>query len=426
VTLPESQEGSSLQGLSPSQLPGPGLFPSGGDGQANARAKRVLVVAPQPFYSDRGTPIAVRQLLEALSQLAYRIDVLTYPVGRSLNIPGVRYVRIANPLGIRSVPIGFSLRKLWLDLFLFLALRRMLKEHSYSCVHAVEDGALLAVIAARRHRVPVIYDMQSSMAEQMASMRLLRSRSARTLLEAWERWLARSADITVTSAGLADRVRASVPATRLREWRYPNPVREVDRGDVDRLRSKLAVDSGRPIVMYTGTFEAYQGLSILFEAMPTVLKEAPQTIFVLVGVDESRKEDSLRMLGSSLPSGAYRLLERQPRDLIPTYLALADIVVSPRIYGSNLPLKVLEYLAAGRAIVATSIPAHRTILTDDLAILTEPTATGLAAAITELLKDSAKVEQLRAAARAYAVSNLDWIGFVYSVGEMYREVTPDD
>lgn len=71
----------------------------------------MLVVAPQPFYEDRGTPIAVRQALRALSQLGYAIDVLTYPVGQSPAIPGVTYHRVANPLRLRAVPIGFSARK---------------------------------------------------------------------------------------------------------------------------------------------------------------------------------------------------------------------------------------------------------------------------------------------------------------------------
>src|SRR5215208_6963958 len=65
--------------------------------------RNVLVVAPQPFYEDRGTPIAVRRLLEALSELAYNVDVLTYPVGRDLELPGVRVLRTANPFGLRRV-----------------------------------------------------------------------------------------------------------------------------------------------------------------------------------------------------------------------------------------------------------------------------------------------------------------------------------
>ena len=51
---------------------------------------RILVIAPQPFYEDRGTPIAVRRLLDALAEDGKLIDLLTYPVGMSIELPGLR------------------------------------------------------------------------------------------------------------------------------------------------------------------------------------------------------------------------------------------------------------------------------------------------------------------------------------------------
>ena len=89
--------------------------------------RRVLLMAPQPFYEDRGTPIALRHVLRALVELGHEVDVLTFPVGRSLELPGVRYFRAPNPLRFRSIPVGFSLRKVFLDLFLWWMLRDCLK-----------------------------------------------------------------------------------------------------------------------------------------------------------------------------------------------------------------------------------------------------------------------------------------------------------
>src|SRR5215210_1753615 len=129
---------------------------------------RVLFVAPQPFYEDRGTPIAVRQVLQALGQLGYAVDLLTYPVGSDVSIPGLRIFRGANPFGFRSVPVGLSVRKLLLDLALASALRAHLRSQSYTCVHAVEEMAFPAALLGRRYGVPVLYDMQSSLPEQLS------------------------------------------------------------------------------------------------------------------------------------------------------------------------------------------------------------------------------------------------------------------
>jgi hypothetical protein len=72
---------------------------------------RVLIVTPQPFYEDRGTPIAVRYVAQALSELGAKVDLLAYPVGQDVKLRNVRVIRCANPLNLRNVPISFSAKK---------------------------------------------------------------------------------------------------------------------------------------------------------------------------------------------------------------------------------------------------------------------------------------------------------------------------
>src|SRR6185437_5348483 len=106
------------------------------DGYRSSPAyRRVLIVAPQPFYEDRGTPIAVRQVVEGLSQLGYSVDLLTYPIGSDIQVPGVRLMRTANPFRFKSVPVGLSLKKILLDIPLTLALLSRLRTGAYSCIH---------------------------------------------------------------------------------------------------------------------------------------------------------------------------------------------------------------------------------------------------------------------------------------------------
>lgn len=392
-------------------------------GKQLSNAGPILVVAPQPFYSDRGTPIATRHLLEALTQLGYRVDVITYPMGKTIDLPGVRYFRVANPLGLKNVPIGFSLRKVFLDCFILFVLRRRLREDEYACVHAVEEAGFLAVFAARAFGTPVVYDMQSSLAEQMAQYPLLRNRLARRWLESCERWLVRRADFTITSAGLGARAQAAAPRARVREWHYPSQITEVDERQVDAARAALGIGREQRVVLYTGNFEEYQGLTNLVEAMPCVLQRVPQTVLVLVGAERADASSAVRKrLAELTHPAAYRILERQPRDAIPGYLALADVVVSPRVFGSNLPIKLLEYLAAGRAIVATAIPAHLAVLNDERALLVESKSAALGWAILELLENPERARRLQDAARSFAECHLDWLGFVHSVGELFSEV----
>jgi glycosyltransferase involved in cell wall biosynthesis len=382
-----------------------------------------LFVAPQPFYEDRGTPIAVRQVLQALGQLGYAVDLLTYPVGRDVTIPGLRIFRGANPFGIRSVPVGLSVRKLLLDTSLAATLRAHLRSQSYTCVHAVEEMAFPAVLLGRRYGVPVLYDMQSSLPEQLASRAPFGWAPVRRILERLERWLIDRADLIVSSAGLAGRIQQAAPNARVREWHFPSAPVEAQAPEVGALRKRLGVSAEESVILYSGTFEAYQGLSELIAAIPLVRAQVPAATFVLVGADRANGLAMQEGTESLLRSGALRIIERQPRAEMAVYLAMADVLVSPRAYGGNLPLKIFDYLAAGRPIVATDIPTHRTVLTEDRAVLVAPHTEALAAGILALLQDELRAARLGRAARAYADEHLGWEPFVDSVAALYDEVS---
>jgi glycosyltransferase involved in cell wall biosynthesis len=392
---------------------------------AEPTGPRVLFVAPQPFYQDRGTPIAVRQVLQALGQLGYAVDLLTYPVGSDVASPGLRIVRCANPFGIRSVPVGLSARKLLFDLSLVPVIRAHLRNRSYACIHAVEEMAFPAVFFGRRYGVPVLYDMQSSLPEQLAGKALFRWAPVRWILEHLERWLIDRSNIIVSSAGLAAKVQRAAPNARVREWHYPSASIEVEPPDVGALRERLGISAQQPVVLYSGTFEAYQGLPELIAAIPLVRAEIPNATFVLVGADGANGLGTQESTDSLLQSGALRIVERQPRSEMGAYLSMADVLVSPRAYGGNLPLKIFDYLAAGRPIVATDIPTHRTVLTEDRAVLVAPRTDALAEGILSVLGDDVRARRLAAAGRSYAQKHLGWNRFVDTVEALYAEVGRD-
>ena len=412
----------SAAGLSlrlPGAVPAPSLARRRAFGETE---RRVLVVAPEPFYEDRGTPIAVRSVLQALSELQYRVDLLTYPVGQPISIPRVRVLRLPNLFGLRHVPVGLSLRKLLLDATLVPALWWRLRRERYCCVHAVEEAAFPAVVLAHRRRIPVIYDMQSSLPEQMVKFPAFRGPRVQRLLRRCEAWLLRRADAVVSSAGLLNRVSEAAPGKLAQEWHFPSLDAAPLRGAGTALRAQLGIAANAPVVVYAGTFEPYQGLAMLLAAIPRVRESVPEAVFVLVGGDPKSiaqmREDAkqLQLNGSLLLTG------RKPRDEMPTYMAMADLLVSPRVYGDNLPLKVFDYLAAGRPIVATDLPSHRALLDESRAILVEPCAAGLAEGIISLLGDPRRAARLAIAARTYAGSNLGWNRFLVAVKAVYEEV----
>lgn len=398
---------------------------AGKDASANGEVRgRVLLVAPQPFYEDRGTPIAVMQLLRALSELGYGVDVLTFPVGQDFELPNVRCIRTPNPLRFRSVPIGLSPRKVVLDLLLARELRRLLGATRYDVVHAVEEAAFLAAPLCRRRGIPLLYDMQSSLPEQLQRFRVFRPQPVRRALDRCERWLLERANMVVSSTGLADHVRTVVPKGDVREWLFFAPPPNVPSPREDAaLRAELDIPAGAPVVLYTGTFEPYQGLPTLVEAIPLVLARVPAAVFVLVGHGGGPSPlDGLGSVEGLRRSGSLRILGRKPREEMPRYLALADVLVSPRAYGGNLPLKIFDYLRAGGPIVASDIPTHRSLLDESRAVLVPPDAAGIAGGILRVLEYPEYAGRLRQASWDFAERNLGWDNFVAAVEQWYEGV----
>jgi glycosyltransferase involved in cell wall biosynthesis len=383
--------------------------------------EKILLVAPQPFYENRGTPIAVLMVLRALSELGIRVDLLTYPVGETIAIPGVSYLRVANPLGFKSVPVSFSARKVLLDMLLAVKLFRLLRRNEYRFIHAVEESAFLAVALRFLHRTPILYDMASSLPEQLALKWYFRPKPILALTRFLERWLLSRVDYVVASAGLrASGLRAAtVP---VREWVFPAQITVPNDAAAAALRSELAIPRDAKVVLYTGTFASYQGIDQLLACVPSVASAHPSAVFLLAGaqgVDEAR--DVLASVASPFDLNV-RVLPRQDKERMPLFFALANVLVSPRRVGNNVPLKIFEYLAAGKPIVATDIAAHSAVLNQDIALLVRPNAQGLADGISRILGDAALARRLAGAARSYAEEKLSWKHFLSFVDEFAQHL----
>jgi glycosyltransferase involved in cell wall biosynthesis len=153
-------------------------------------------------------------------------------------------------------------------------------------------------------------------------------------------------------------------------------------------------------VLYTGTFEPYQGLDLLFDAMGEVVTSRSDARLLVVG---GRPEQVEAARARASAAGAPALFTGyQPAREIPAYVAAADLLASPRTSGTNTPLKIYSYLRAGKPIVATNLLTHTQVLTPETALLVPPEPRAFAEAIVRLLGDAPLRQRLAAAAAARA------------------------
>jgi hypothetical protein len=107
---------------------------------------KVLLLAPQPFYMERGTPIAVDLILKVLSERGDQIDLVTYHIGEDVAYDHVNLRRIPRVPFLKSVPPGFSWRKVFCDVLLFFKALGLLLRNRYDYVHAVEESVFIALV----------------------------------------------------------------------------------------------------------------------------------------------------------------------------------------------------------------------------------------------------------------------------------------
>ncbi len=355
---------------------------------------RILFLAPQPFFEVRGTPLAVRAMVETLAGLGHHVDLLTYPQGAPFAHPGVTHLRSAR-LPVGRVKPGPSFAKLALDVpFIARAAWRVLRGR-YDAVHAVEEAAHLIAPVARLARVPLVMDVDSAIPDQLRESGFARRGPLLWCAERLERYaLGRAAIVVTVCDSLTRGVYSRAPAARVFQIEDPPLVAgAAPVASVATLRTSLGLDE-RPVALYSGNFEAYQGVELLVDAAALL----PDVQIVFMGGEA----EHVRTMQARVPSAGARCVftGKRPPEELAAFLTLAGVVVSPRCRGVNTPFKLYTYLASGRPLVATRIATHTQLLDDTLAMLVDPTPEGIAAGIRVVLARPAAAAERAARGRA--------------------------
>jgi glycosyltransferase involved in cell wall biosynthesis len=333
---------------------------------------RILFLASTPFFSVRGTPLAVRNLLLELSRKNWHIEMLTFPIGEDVNIPNVRITRCGNWLGIKNVPFGPSWRKALLDFAIFLELfRRLLagyfsRRYRYDVIHALDEMTFGCWLLKPLIRVPIIYDMDSSIVEQITSTN--DSLSLTRAAESIERKMISVSQVIVPVCdSLAKRISEFDQSKHIVVL---NDLSQFTPDDVDSAVGSRYLSPtlpSRPIFMYVGNFARYQGTDLLLEAYDKHKKSGRPGSLIICGGNRAEIEQYEQKYPDVIFLGTV-----DPAELPPLF-RLADWLVSPRTVGTNTPMKIYDYLCAGRPIIASDLPTHRQVLDESCALLFNPT-----------------------------------------------------
>ena len=280
--------------------------------------------------------------------------------------------------------------------------------------------------AARRLGLPLVYEVRGLWEEAMLRGAPWRRFSPRYLLaRRLETAVARRAPAVVAiSEGLRrEFIARGIAAGRVEVvTNGVDPARFAPASPVPGWRREHGLGPG-PLVLYLGALRDYEGADLLLEAFPHIRAQHPDAQLLLVGDGDARDRVAERI--RSLGQGAL-LLASVAHDAVEGFYAAADLVVYPRLSTKATelvaPLKPLEAMAMGRAIVASDVGGLRELLTDGESAELFPagSAAALAAACNRLLGDEQRRQALGRNARRIAVERFDWRRIVARYGEVYR------
>ena len=381
---------------------------------------RVLMLAPTPFFGDRGCHVRILEEVRGLRPLGVEVLVATYHVGR--DVPEVPVVRTPSLPWVRRLPVGFSIHKPYLDLLLLVTAARAARTFRPDVLHGhLHEGAALATLLGRRLGRPAVADLQGSLTGELVDHHTLPATGPLPRLSrAIERAIVRGPSRVLASS-------ASFARELCERWAAGDRVVPLPDGvDPDVFRPGLPADdlrdalglTGKRIVVYLGLLTAYQGVDDLLAAWPAVVAALPDAHLLLMGYpneDRYRARVAAAGLGASVTVTGRIDYAQAPR-----YLALGEVAISPKRSATEANGKLLNYMACGLPTVAYDGPVARENLGDAGVFVPLGDRTALATALVGLLADAGERKRRGEALRERAVAQFGWPALAERLVEAYR------
>ncbi len=328
---------------------------------------RIAMVGACPYPVAQGSQVLLRDTALALQERGHEVHLVVYGYGTGTDRSGLRIHRARNVPFAHRTAAGPSWAKPLQDLSLYRTLRRVVVEEKTQLVWAHNYEALLVALAVGVR--PIVYHAHNAMADELPYF----SRSHKVA-----KWLGRCLDELFPKR--ADCV--IVPHRRLAGYLVLRGCQQNQIEIIPPFVNTAHFTSSRaeeelPPVVYTGNLDEYQNLTFLSGAIQRIKKIHPEVRLLLATADMER----------NIP-GAERVKIRGFEELR-QLLAQDMIFVVPRVSWSGYPIKLLNAMAAGKAVVACESAAYPLTHEGDGLVVPDNDEEAFADAVLRLLTDKA-------------------------------------
>lgn len=383
------------------------------------RTLRILMLAPTPYFSDRGCHVRIYEEAKALMQRGHQVRIVSYHLGRDLEPVSVDR-SMAIPWYTKR-DAGPSWHKLYLDLLLFFRALKTARQFRPDLLHAhLHEGVVVGWLLARRLGIPLLFDYQGSLSGESLQHGFFRSDSLlHRLFRLIERRIDRLADATVTSstAGADELTQswgiASEHVTALHDGVDTNVFHRLSK---QQARMRLGLDEQVPVIVYLGLLNHYQGADLLLEAAKLLIQKGRMFHLLMMGFPEEQYRQ--RALDMHI-DGFVSFTGKVEYADAPLFLAAGDVAVSPKISITEANGKLLNYMACGLPVVAFDTPVNRELLGTDGIYARLGDVDDLACCLADALSDRERLRLLGRRMRERALELHSWDARVVLLESVY-------
>jgi len=385
----------------------------------------ILMIAPTPFFADRGCHVRILEEIRALQKLGNKVNLFTYGLGR--DISGINIKRSINFPWYKKLSAGPSWHMFYIDPILGIKCIFGILKEKPDIIHAhLHEGTIIAYFSKIfRPKTPIIFDYQGSLTRELIDHKFIKKSSIfERFMHFIEDKINKMPNVIVTSSSNStNQIINNFNIGNERVFTITDGVNsdEISPGE-DRLniREKYRISKAKKIIIYVGVLNKYQGIDLLLETI-SILKERKETQkihFLIVGFPEksyikmSKKLQILNMI---------TLTGKVAYDKISDYLRAADIAITPKISTTEANLKVFSYMAAGIPTICFDNSVNREILSEIGVYAKLGEKESLAEVIVNLVNKPEKIEELGKKSREIAIREYSWKSVAKKLVEVYKK-----
>ncbi|MBP9728289.1 MAG: glycosyltransferase family 4 protein [Candidatus Moranbacteria bacterium] len=358
---------------------------------------KILVVAPTPFFSDRGTHIRILEEALALEKRGHEVTIATYHIGQDLP------ERLGSHIDIRRIrrllfwykklEAGPDWQKIILDLLLIKKVLFLARTKHPDIIHGhLHEGALIAWIVQKMlfwRDIKVVADFHGSLTKEMVSHQYLGASSLKKVFRFLEHQIDNMGDVAVASS-----------------WNNTEEIRTIrKKGSVEVLLdgTRLSMFDGLPtkesiraeygvpqeavVVTYTGAFIKNKGIQFFLGALPEIARKYPQAHFVLAGFPLELIVQDIAVEGLQ---NRLTVISPSPYFDLGQILKMSDIGVDPKEEATREASgKALQYMGASLPVVCFDTQNNREYLGEGGIYAKEATVASFTQALERAITDVA-------------------------------------